>query len=177
VNSNVGRSVFHLACEPPGGDLPDPSQACAALVSEPELVTSPKPFVCAGGTASWWDVTITGRLDGEAIDSAFSTCWTLQMATLEGLGMSDGVLEEHLLPRRSQELLPGTTHVFPPGILEPADLVTCNIRGRHLELGVPTSTGPSASVGYGGANIVGVTLTAGRQADGAVDASCHTDDR
>jgi hypothetical protein len=58
VNSDVGRSEFHLTCEPPGGDLPDPVRACAALAKEPELVTAPKRFVCAGGMFSWWDVTI-----------------------------------------------------------------------------------------------------------------------
>ena len=39
VNSSVGRSEFHLSCEPPGGDLPDPARACAALTKDPGLVT------------------------------------------------------------------------------------------------------------------------------------------
>ncbi len=174
VNSSVGRAVFHLDCEPPGGDLPDPAKACAALAASPDLVTSPKPFTCLGGTFPWWDVTISGRLNGKAIDRAFSTCWTPQMATLGRFGMSD-VLEKHLLPRRSEAVLPGTTHVFEPGALDPADLVTCDIRGHHLEMGVPEYTGPSGSVGYNGANIVGVTLTVGRHTDGSVSASCRED--
>src|SRR5438093_1468233 len=76
VNTSVGRSVFHLDCEPPGGDLPDPAGACAALSRAPELVTSPTPFTCVGGMFSWWDITISGRLDGKEIDRAFSICWT-----------------------------------------------------------------------------------------------------
>ena len=176
VNTSVGRSVFHLDCEPPGGDLPDPARACAALSEAPNLVTSPKPFVCAGGTFSWWDITISGRLNGKAIDRAFSTCWTPQMETLGRFGMSWAVLQKHLLPRRHETVLAGTTHVFPPGVLEPADLVTCDIRGHHLEFGVPEDVGPSGSVGYGGANVISVTLKVARHPDGSVDASCHTGD-
>jgi hypothetical protein len=175
INRDVGRSVFHLDCEPAGGDLPDPARACAALATTPALVTKPEPFICAGGTTSWWDVTISGQLNGKAIDRAFSTCWTPQMATLGHFGMSWDVLQEHLLPRRHEVLLPETTRVFPPGVLQPADLVTCDIRGHHLEFGVPAYAGPGGSVGYNGANIVGVTLTFARHRDGSVDASCHTD--
>jgi len=176
VNTSVGRSVFHLDCEPPGGDLPDPAGACAALLIKPELVTSPKPFVCAGGTFSWWDITISGRLNGKEVDRAFSTCWTPQMETLGRFGMSWEVLQKHLLPRRHETVLAETTHVFAPGALEVADLVTCDIRGHHLDFGVPAQTGPSGSVGYSGANIVSVTLTVARRADGAVEARCHTGD-
>jgi hypothetical protein len=176
VNTSVGRAVFHLDCEPPGGDLPDPLRACAALAERPDLVTSPKPFTCFGGTFSWWDITISGRLNGEAIDHAFSTCWTPQMDTLGRFGMSWDVLQNHLLPRRHEEVLPETTRVFAPGVLEAADLVTCDIRGHHLDIGVPVDTGPGGSVGYNGANVVSVTLTLGRHADGSVEASCHTGD-
>ena len=73
VNSFVGRSLFHLDCAPVGGDLPNPARACAALTKKPQLVTKPKPFLCAGGTFSWWDITISGRLNGKPIHRAFST--------------------------------------------------------------------------------------------------------
>ena len=176
VNTSVGRSVFHLDCEPARGDLPDPARACAALSKAPDLVTSPKPFVCAGGTFSWWDIVISGRLNGKEIDRDFSTCWTPQMETLGRFGMSWEVLQKHLLPRHHETVLPETTHVFAPGTLQVADLVTCDIRGHHLDFGVPAHTGPSGSVGYSGAYIVGVTLTVVRRADGSVEARCHTDD-
>ena len=114
--------------------------------------------------------------DGKAIDRTFSTCWTPQMETIGRFGMSWAVLQKHLLPRRHETVLAGTAHVFPPGVLEPADLVTCDIRGHHLEFGVPEDVGPSGSVGYGGANVISVTLKVARHPDGSVDASCHTGD-
>jgi hypothetical protein len=79
LNPFVGRAAFHLTCAPPGGDLGNPARACAALAAQPRLVTRPKPFTCMGGTFSWWDVTITGRLQGRQVRTHTSTCWTPQM--------------------------------------------------------------------------------------------------
>jgi hypothetical protein len=173
VNPYVGRSAFQLECAPAGGDLPNPSRACAALARAPQLITRPRPFVCAGGTFSWWDVTITGRLNGKRITRAFSTCWTTQMATLGRFGLGWAVLQKHLLPRRHESVIAGTTHVFAAGVLRPADLVTCDIRGHQLALGVPNNTGGGASVGYSGTNIVSVTLTVTDRRDGSVSAACR----
>lgn len=172
VNFEVGRSSFRLECLPPGGDLPDPVRACAALAAQPQLVTNPKPFGCFGGITSWWDVTIAGRLNGKPIHRAFSTCWTPQMATLGRFGMNATVLQKHLLPRRYESVLAGTKRVFAPGVLRPGDLVRCEIRGHHLSLGVPTQSGPSGSIGYSGLH-GSVTLSVGRNRDGSVSASCH----
>ena len=174
INSNVGRAVFHIDCAPTGGDLPNPARACAALSTTPQLVTKPKPFRCVGGTTSWWDVTISGRLNGTPIHRAFSTCWTPQMATLGRFGMGDYVLQKHLVPRRHEAVLAGTKRVFPPGVLRPSDLVTCDILGHRLSLGVPTQPGPSSSTGYGGTNAASVTLAVALRRDGSVAASCHT---
>jgi hypothetical protein len=164
VSPSEGRAVFHLKCGPPGGDLPDPVQACAALAATPDLVTNPTPFNCLGGSA--WEITITGQLKGQPIRRRFLTCWTSQMATLGYFGMS-GALWEHLLPRRHKTLLAGTKRVFAPGVLRPADLVTCDILGHHLAVGVPTDTGPGGGSGYRG-----VFLTVAYQSDGSVSASC-----
>jgi hypothetical protein len=174
VNSEVGRAKFHLSCDPPGGDLPHPVEACAALSKKPELLEHPKPFTCAGGTFSWWDIEIRGRFDGKPIATDVSTCWTAQMEMLEALGMDDKVLEAHMLPRAHKEVLPGTTHVFAPGEIEVADEVTCDIRGHHLEAGVPAYTGGPVTVGYDGLNILPVTMTVQRHDDGSVEAACHT---
>jgi hypothetical protein len=171
VNDSVGRAVFHLDCGPAGGDVPDAPKACKALEQNPSLVTKPKPWVCLGGTFSWWAVTIVGRLHGKPVFRSFSTCWTTGMATIDRLGLTWAQLRAHLVKRRRVAVLPGTTHTFPPGTLREADLVTCDIRGHHLEQGVP-SRGPS-STGYGGAGIVSVTLSVIRRPDGAVRASCH----
>ena len=137
LNQNVGRAVFHLQCDPSGGDFPDSAAACAALDSNPELLTDPEPFTCAGGTSSWWDVTVTGHIDEESLHRGFSTCWTPQMETLERLGLTWESLESHLVPRGEEALLPGETRHFPSGVLSATDLVTCDILGHHLEVGVP----------------------------------------
>lgn len=175
VNTSVGRSEFRLTCEPPGGDLPDPARACAALAKDPTLVTRPDPFTCAGGTFSWWDVEITGRLSGKPIATEFSTCWTIQMATLERFGMSDEVLEAHMLPRQHESVFPESRRTFEPGTLEVGDEITCTIRGHRLAAGVPSYVGEPMSTGYNGRNIVGVTMTVERHDDGSIVADCHTD--
>ena len=175
VNSSVGRSEFHLSCEPPGGDLPDPARSCAALAKDPKLVTKPEPFTCAGGMFSGWDVEITGRLSGKPIDTEFSTCWTIQMATLERFGMDDEVREAHMLPRRHESVLPESRRVFEPGTLEVGDEITCDIRGHHLDAGVPSYVGEPMSIAYNGRYIVGVTMTVELHEDGSLVADCHTD--
>lgn len=175
INTSVGRAVFHLDCNPPGGDLANPPEACAALAKDPQLVTDPTPFRCRGGPVSWWDVTISGRLNAKPVHRTFSTCWTPQMATLGHFRMSWASLQKHLLPRRQKSVVAGTARTFPPGTLRTADLVTCEILGHRLEVGVPEGSGPgsSATNGYGGANVTTVTLTIVRNRDGSVSASCH----
>ena len=172
INTSVGRARFHISCGPVGGDLPDPARACAALAANPKLITNPKPFTCVGGTFSWWVVTITGQLNGKSIRRVFSTCWTPQMATLGRLGMTWDVLQAHLLPRRHEVVIAGTKRLFPSGALSPSDLVTCNIRGHHLEIGVPSITGRPISTGFNGENVVGVNLEVTRHGDGSVTAAC-----
>jgi hypothetical protein len=171
VNPSVGRAAFHLTCGPAGGDLSHLARACAAVAAQPQLVTRPKPFVCFGGTFSWWDITITGRLRGRRIHTHTSTCWTPQMATIRRLGIGWPSLRAHLLPRRREAVLPGGRQTFPPGLLRPADLVTCTILGRNLEDGVPLEYGTS-STGYGGTNVTSVTLSVTHNRDGSVTASC-----
>jgi len=136
VNEHVGRAVFRLSCQPAGGDVPSPARACAALEEAPELLTSPKPFTCLGGTFSWWDITIAGRLHGLPIQSHTASCWAPQMDLLRRLDIVDS-LEDHLLPRARQELGGGEQRTYPPGVLEPGDLVACEANGRRLGQGVP----------------------------------------
>ncbi len=94
------------------------------------------------------------------------------MATLGRLGMSWSVLRSHLVPRRHETVRAGTKHTFPSGALRPSDLVTCNIRGHHLELGVPTIIGHPTFTGFGGAKHDYVSLGITRHADGSVTAAC-----
>lgn len=177
LNAWVGRAVFHLDCGPAGGDIPSPARACAALTRTPQLVTSPKPFTCMGGTSSWWDVAISGRFNGKQITRTFSTCWTPQMATIGRLRLGWPVLQKHLVARRVEAITPGTSTVFPSGVLRAADLVICTILGHHLQTGVPIEVGPPASTSFGGANVTAVTLSVARHRDGSVSASCHTGNR
>lgn len=171
VNPNVGRAVFQLACGPASGDVPSPEHACAALEERPELVTSPNPFTCFGGTFSWWDITISGRLRGRAFSSHISSCWTPQMDLIGRLGIGRS-LEAHLLPRRRQELVGGEQRTIPPGVLRPGDLVVCQTHGRRLEQGVPIEPEMSAETGYNGAGVVSVALTVTHHRNGSVTASC-----
>jgi hypothetical protein len=175
LNPYVGRAAFHVTCGPPGGDVDNPARACAALAAHPRLVTNPKPFTCMGGTFSWWDVSITGRLHGRQLRTHTSTCWTPQMAMIGRLGIGWKSLRAHLLPRRREAVLPSVTRTFPSGVLRPADLVTCTILGHKLENGVPIGYGTS-STGYGGANVTSVTLSVTYNRDGSVTASCHIGD-
>jgi len=175
VNPSVGRAAFHLTCAPPGGDLGNPARACAAVAAHPRLVTSPKPFTCMGGTFSWWDVTITGRLHGREVHTHASTCWTPQMAMIGRLGIGWESLRAHLLPRRREAVLPSIPKTFPSGALRPGDLVTCTILGHKLEDGVPIEHLTSSN-GYGGTGVTSVTLSVTYNRDGSVTASCHTGD-
>ena len=173
LNQWVGRSVFHLACSPAGGDFPSVTTACRWLERKPELVTRPKPFVCAGGLSSWWDITVSGRLAGRPLRHRFSTCWTPQMETIGRFGLSWAVLKRHLVPRRRESVLPGTSRVFAPGVLRPTDLVTCDILAHVLQIGVPIERDQPSSVGYGGAHVVSVTLQVTRRTDGSVATTCR----
>ena len=169
VDPDVGRAVFRLSCAPAGGDVPEPERACAALARSPQLVTRPVPFVCHG--PAWWDLTITGRLDGRPLRRHVSTCWTAQMGLIGRLGIADG-LQRHLLPRRTGRLLPGTQRTFPPGVLRPGDAVVCEARGRRLVGGVPPASGGGAETGYDGTGAGPVSLTVVRRPDGTVTAAC-----
>lgn len=172
LNQSVGRAVFHLECHPAGGDIADAARACAAIHREPELVTHPKPFTCAGATFSWWDITIRGRLDGRPIRTRTSTCWTSQMEMIRRLGIGWQSLRRHLVPRRRGVVGAGLTRTFLPDQLRPADFVICTILGHKLMTGVPLMVG-SSSTGYGGRNVVSVTLRVTLNRDRSVTASCH----
>jgi hypothetical protein len=149
VNPSVGQAVFHLSCEPATGDVSDPAAACAALGRDPKLVTSPQPYTCLGGPSSWFDMTITGRLDGKPVHRKFSTCWTPQMATLKKLGLARS-LTHHILLRRDGIVRPGIRRTFPPGTLRPGDILICRILNHRLQLGIPAGFGSIGSTGFGG---------------------------
>lgn len=88
TNPSVGRATFTLECEPARGDVPRPAAACAGLARERHVLLRPKPFVCFGGTFSWWGVRITGRYDDKPVNVYFNTCWTSQMDLIRVLGIN-----------------------------------------------------------------------------------------
>jgi hypothetical protein len=106
------KAVFHLRCDPAGGDIAHPSRACAALKENPEALLHPKPFLCYAGS---WDIAITGRFDGHAVNVKTSTCWTPQMELIKRLGIANQ-LNAHIVPFRVRrdlfaqvaEIRPGT---------------------------------------------------------------------
>lgn len=173
LNTSVGRAEFHVRCRPAGGDLPRTEHVCATLASDPRLVTRPQPFTCAGGSFSWWDVTVSGRLNGRPIRRSFSTCWTPQMTLIGKLGLSWNILKAHLVRRRVKRVAPGQQVTVPPGVLRPTDLVVCTIGGHNLSVGVPEVVAVSSTNGYDGANVQNVELDVDRLPDGSVMASCH----
>jgi hypothetical protein len=162
VNPNVGRAVFHVAC---------PGRGCAALAAEPNLVLRPKPFVCWGGSWSWWDLWITGRVGGRPVRTHVATCWTPQMRLIGKLGIAR-TLQAHLVPRRRRELVIGDRVTYPAGALRPGDLVVCHTYVKRLEADVPLvyELGGSGE-GYGGTRIE-FMLRVVRHPDGSVTASC-----
>jgi hypothetical protein len=80
VRTRTVRAVFHLRCHPPGGDLPHPASACAAIAAQPSLITRPKPFMCWGGG---WTFSIVGRLNGRPVHTKVASCTTEQMALVK----------------------------------------------------------------------------------------------
>jgi len=88
-------------------------------------------------------------LNEQRPDLSFSTCWTPQMPTIGQFGLTGEVLRKHLVPRRQKSAPVGNAHRYPLGVLRATDLVTCNILGYHLSIGVPIEAGRSASVSYG----------------------------
>lgn len=106
------KAVFHLRCDPAGGDIAHPARACAALAKHPDALLNPKPFTCA---ADPWRLAIKGQFRGRPVNVKTDTCWTPQMELIGLLGISDQ-LNAHIVPlpvRRDlfakvAEIWPGT---------------------------------------------------------------------
>jgi hypothetical protein len=170
VAENGGRAFFHLRCDPAGGNVAAPAEACAAIAAQPSLVTNPKPFF-DGGSNGWY-FTITGRLNGKPVHFGGQSDWTTQMALIDKLGLAG----PHGQPLRPEALRHGSvglgrTRTFAPGALRPGDVVVCRVphsyRGPVLAMAVPIHRGAG---GYVGATpgVVGLRI----RTDGTIIASC-----
>lgn len=170
VGQNGGRALFHLRCDPAGGNVALPAKACAAIAAQPSIVTHPKPFFDMGPNT--WYFTITGRLNGRPVHFGGESSWTPQMELINKLGLAG----PHGQPLRPEPLRHGSvglnqTRTFARGVLRSGDFVFCRVRrsypGPALSMGVPIYPGGG---GYRGAQ-PGV-LAVRMRADGAVIASC-----
>lgn len=171
VVGQVGqRALFHLRCDPAGGNVADPAKACAAIAAQPSLVTDPKPFYNEGSDS--WYFTISGSLKGKPVHVGVGGDWMTQMALINKLGLAGPHGQPlRLEPIRHGSIRLGQTHTFAPGVLRPGDLVTCRV--PHSYQGVQLAT--SVPVHKGQGRWFGATpgLMAVRiRADGGVTASC-----
>lgn len=164
------RALFHLRCDPAGGNVAQPATACAAIAAQPSLVTHPKPVYNLGSDS--WYFTITGSLNGKRVHVGVGGDWMTQMALIDKLGLAG----PHGQPLRLQRLRHGfvglnQTHRFAPGVLRPGDLVTCRVphgyEGVQLATSVPVHQGLERWFGA----TPGVMAVRVRP-DGAVIASC-----
>jgi hypothetical protein len=170
VRDTGGRALFHLRCDPAGGDVADPAKACAAIAAQPSLVTNPKPFYDWGNNGAYF--TITGRLNGKPVHFSGESDWTPQMELIQKLGLA-GPRGQPLHLERSRHGFVGLnlTRTFTPGVLRPGDLVTCRVhhgyQGPPLAMSVPIRRGSGKLLG-GTPGVMEVRI----RDDGAVTASC-----
>ena len=169
VDPNVGRALFEISCPTKKGDRTSSVKPCAELAENPELVTKPEPFICMMGE-NMWDFAISGQVNGRPVRSHTASCWTRQMALIGKLGLD---FRSHLLPRLTVSMVGPASRVFPPGALNPADLVTCKIHGTHLGLGVPIKIKTTAEESFDGPHIMSRRLEVTRYRDGSVAARCY----
>jgi hypothetical protein len=170
VEQNGGRALFHLRCDPAGGDVADPAAACAAIAAQPTLVTNPTPFIDGGNNGAYF--TITGSLNGKPVHFSGESDWTPQMALINKLGLAG----PHGQPLRPEPLRHGSvgvneTHTFAPGVLRPGDVVTCRVdhgySGPALSMAVPIRPGRGGLLGVQ-PGVIAVRM----RPTGAVIASC-----
>lgn len=164
------RALFHLRCDPAGGDVAHPAKACAAIAAQPSLVTHPKPVYNAGGDS--WYFTITGSLNGQPVHVGLEGDWMTQMALIDKLGLAG----PHGQPLRLESLRHGfvglnQTHRFAPGLLRPGDLVRCRVPHSYQGIQLATSVPVHQGLGREFGATPGVMAIRVR-ADGAVTASC-----
>jgi hypothetical protein len=66
---------FDLRCDPPGGTLPNPEEACKALEDHPEMTDPPEETgTCAGSDGIPPRVSVTGVFRGRKVDVGIRSC-------------------------------------------------------------------------------------------------------
>ena len=176
VGDTGGRALFHLRCDPAGGNVAQPAKACAAIAAQPSLVTHPKPFADLGSNG--WYFKISGRLDAKSVHFSGEMDWTPQAELIDKLGLAGPRGQPlHLEPLRHGSVAMNQTRTFAPGLLRPGDLVTCRghdgYRRPAVGIGIPVQRDV---VPYRASATPGVMAVRVR-GDGAVIASCLARDR
>jgi hypothetical protein len=171
-----GRALFHLRCDPAGGNVAQPARACAAIAAQPSLVTDPKTSL------NWtpnempgpdWYFTITGRLNGKPVHFSGAAPWMTQIPLIDKLGLT-GARGLPLRPERLRVRFVGLneTRTFAPGVLRPGDRVTCRVhhsyRGPALAMGVPVQRGVGPYEDSSTPGLMAIQV----RTSGAVVASC-----
>jgi hypothetical protein len=204
---NGGRALFHLKCEPAGGNVADPAKACAAIAAQPSLVTNPKPYSTSGPVTGipgfgipagrpprqvchWHPAKlcpadgpdyfkITGSVNGKPVHFGGGGIFATDVPLVAKLGLAGryGKPVVRLEPRRHAFVAMSHTHRFAPGVLRPGDLVTC--RANQSYQGPPLAM--SIPVHRGNApeesSALPGLMAIRIRADGAVLASCFPRDR
>lgn len=72
VNDGAGQEVtYSLSCDPPQGEHPDPTGACAALANPKLLDPVPADTVCTAVFGGPQTATISGMFDGREVNATF----------------------------------------------------------------------------------------------------------
>jgi hypothetical protein len=204
---NGGRALFHLRCDPAGGNVADPAKACAAIAEQPSLVTNPKPYApehpvvgfagfgtavggpvmqaCHGDPAKLCPANgpdyfkITGTFNGKPVHFSGGGSFATDVPLVAKLGLAGrfGKPVVPLEPRRHGFVAMSHTRTFAPGVLRPGDLVTC--RADHPYQGPPLATSVPVHRGNApeGSSAMPGLMAIRIRADGAVVASCFPRDR
>jgi hypothetical protein len=192
ASANGGRALFHLKCDPAGGNVADPAKACAAIAAQPSLVTHPKPYpvtgpitvVCHFHPAKLcpangpWYFKITGSVNGKPVHFGGGGMFGTEVGLVDKLGLAGPHGNPlHREPQRHGFVPMNQTHTFAPGVLRPGDLVTCRVdhsyKGLPLAMSVPAHRGNGPEESSGGPGLMAIRI----RADGTVLASCFARDR
>ena len=204
---NGGRALFHLKCDPAGGNVADPTKACAAIAAQPSLVTNPKPYlpgrpgshgfglglpaggplmqVCHAHPAKLCPANgpdyfkITGTVNGKPVHFGGGGVFATDVPLVAKLGLATryGKPVVRLEPRRHRFVAMSRTRTFAPGVLRPGDLVTC--RADHSYKGFPLASSVPVHRGNApeGSTAMPGLMAIRIRADGAVVVSCFPRDR
>lgn len=75
VKNALGEHPYSLQCDPPVGDVPRPSEACAVIARNAAAMLFPRDLgvTCAGGLYTPY-IHVNGRYRGKTVDTVVSAC-------------------------------------------------------------------------------------------------------